>query len=105
MSWKICPKKIHVWWGWSQNAFIKEFIEYHDFRKYDIKMVKNMELVDEDLGEVFTSMKNLKLEDIKRIPLDIYTLLYETNTIIFREKDIVSTCLKKAIKSLWYIGS
>lgn len=105
LGWKICPKKIHVWWGWSQNTFIKHFIESHDFRKYDIKMVKDMEFVDEDLADVFTSMKNLKLEDIKRIPLDIYTLLYETNTIISREKDIVSTCLKKAIKSLWYIGS
>jgi hypothetical protein len=59
-----------------------------------------MEFVSEDLADIFASMKNLKLEDIQRIPLDIYTLLYETNTIISREKDIVSTCLKKAIKNL-----
>lgn len=102
---KICPKIIYVGWGWSQNTFIKDFIANHDFRKYDIKMVKNMEFVDEDLAEVFSTMKNLKLEDIQRIPLDIYTLLYETNIIISREKDIVSTCLKKAIKNLWYIAS
>ena len=103
--WKICPKKIYVGGGGSQNAFIKDFIAQHDFRKYDIKMVKNLEFIDEDLAEVFSSMKNLKLEDIQRIPLDIYTLLYETNTIISREKDVVSTCLKKAIKNLWYIAS
>lgn len=103
--WKICPKNIYVWWGGSQNTFIQEFITQHDFRKYDVKMVKNMVFVHEDLAEVFSCMKNLKLEDIKRIPLDIYTLLYETNTIISREKDVVSTCLKKAIKNLGYINS
>ncbi len=102
---KVCPKKIYVWWGWSNNNFIKDFIKNHDFRKYDIKIVKDMEFVSEDLADIFACMKNLKLEDIQRIPLDIYTLLHETNTIISREKDIVSTCLKKAIKNLWYIGS
>ncbi len=102
---KVCPKKIYLGWGWASNAFIKDFLQTHDFRKYDIKMVKDMELVSEDLADVFASMKNLKLEDIQRIPLDIYTLLHETNTIISQEKDIVSTSLKKAIKKLWYINS
>lgn len=105
LSWKVCPKKMYLWGGGSNNDFIKNFVKQHDFRKYDIKMVKDIQLINEDLAEVFSSMKNLKIDDIKKIPLDIYTLLHETNTIISREKDIISTCLKQAIKKLWYIQS
>lgn len=102
---KICPKKIYIWWGGSGNVFIKEFLQNYNFRKHDIKLLNNIEFVSEDLAEVFACMKNLKLDDIQKIPLDIYVLLYETNTIISREKDIISTCLKTAIKNLWYISS
>ena len=102
---KVCPKKMHVGWGWANNVFIKDFIKQHDFRKYGVKIVKNLEFINEDLADIFTHMKNLKIEDIQKIPLDIYTLLYETNNIISKEKDVVSTCLKKAIKKLWYISS
>jgi len=105
LKWKICPKKIYVWWGWANNTFIKDFLTKHNFRQYNIKIVKDMEFVDEDLADVFSSMKNLKLDDIQKIPLEIYTLLHETNTIISREKDVISTCLKQAIKKLWYIQS
>lgn len=105
LRWKVCPKKIYVWWGWANNTFIKDFLASHNFRQYDIKIVKDMDFVDEDLADVFSSMKNLKLDDIQKIPLEVYTLLYETNIIISKEKDIISSCLKKAIKQLGYIQS
>lgn len=102
---KVCPKYMYIWWGWASNEFIKKYIWEYDFRAHNIKILKSIKFVDEDLTQIFWVMKNLKLEDIKKIPLDIYVLLHETNTIISRENDVISTCLKKAIKKLWYINS
>lgn len=43
------------------------------------------------------------MQDIEKIPLDMYALLLETNHMISKEKDIVSNSLKAAIKKLGYI--
>jgi hypothetical protein len=57
------------------------------------------------MNEILKPIKHIRLEDIQRIPLDMYVLLLETNHLIAREKDIVSNSLKTAIERLWYIKS
>lgn len=102
---KICPKNLYVWGGWGSNKFILEYLKNFDFRKHDIRIVKDITFIKEDMISVLKDMKDLKLEDIQRIPLDIYVLLVETNHLISKERDIVSSSLKRAIKNLWYIKS
>jgi hypothetical protein len=67
--------------------------------------LRDIEFISEDMTKIIKPIKNLKLEDIQRIPLDMYVLLLETNHIISRSHDIVSNSLKVAIKNLWYIKS
>lgn len=50
-------------------------------------------------------MKSIRLEDIQKMPLDMYVLLHETNTLISQEADILSITLKQAIERLGYIKS
>lgn len=99
----ICPKEFYIGGGGANNDFIKDFIADFPFHNYGIKSFGKIEFVSEDLASVFKSMKHIKLEDIWKIPLDMYTLLLETNHLISREQDIVSRSLKTAIKKLGYI--
>jgi hypothetical protein len=102
---KICPKNLYIWWGWGSNDFIQNYLKNFNFMKYNIRIVKGMQFVNEDMTKVIKPIKNLKLEDIQRIPLDMYVLLLETNHIISRNHDVVSNSLKTAIKKLGYIKS
>ena len=52
------------------------------------------------MTKIIKPIKNLKLEDIQRIPLDMYVLLLETNHVIAKNHDVVSNSLKVAIKNL-----
>lgn len=101
----ICPKYFYIGWGGGNNDFIKEYLLDFPFAKYDLKVVNKIQYVSEDMGEVLAPMTDIKLEYIQKIPLDIYTLLLETNHLIAREKDVISTTLKAAIKKLGYIKS
>lgn len=103
---KICPRNFYVWGGWGNNDFIKSFLEDFHFAKYDIRIINNKIIfVQEDIPAILQHMKQIRLEDVQKIPLDMYTLLLETNHIISREKDLISNSLKSAIKKLWYISS
>jgi hypothetical protein len=57
------------------------------------------------MTKIIKPIKNLKLEDIQKIPLDMYVLLLETNHVISRNHDVVSNSLQTAIKKLGYIKS
>ncbi len=102
---KTCPKKIYIWGGGSNNEFIKKYIEHFDFARYGIKSLGKSEFIHEDISSIISKMKNIKIEEIHKIPLEIYVLLEEVHTIISREWDILSSSLKKAIKKLWYISN
>lgn len=102
---KICPQKFYIWWGGGSNTFIQNFLADFQFAKYGIRIMNgNIVFVEEDMTDVLKPIKHIKLEDIQKIPLDMYTLLVETNHLISREKDLVSSSLKTAIKRLWYIN-
>lgn len=100
---EICPKYFYIGWGWWNNTFIKRWLQDFSFSCYDIKMIGDIEFITEDMPEVLKPIEHIKVDDITRIPLDIYVLLIETNHLISRERDSVSNSLKEAIKNLWYI--
>lgn len=102
---KICPKNLYIGGGWGNNDFIQQYLKNFNFLKHNIRILKDTEFVNEDMTWVIKPIKNLKLEDIQRIPLDMYVLLLETNHIISRSHDVVSSSLQVAIKNLWYIKS
>lgn len=102
---KVCPKNLYVWGGGGNNSFILEYLRKFNYQKHDIRILKDMTFIKEDMIHILKDMKNLKLEDIQRIPLDMYVLLMETNHLISKERDIVSSSLKTAIKNLGYIKS
>lgn len=103
---KICPQKFYIWGGGWNNLFIQKYLEEFNFSKYDIRIINSeIDFINEDIPYILKHIKHIRLEDIQKIPLDMYTLLLETNHIISREKDLVSTCLKTAINKLWYINS
>lgn len=102
---KVCPKYLYIGGGWWNNDFIQNYLKNFNFQKHNIRILKNMEFVSEDMTRIIKPIKNLTLWDIQRIPLDMYVLLLETNHIISRNHDIVSNSLKTAIKNLWYIKS
>ena len=99
----ICPKYFYVWGGGGNNIFIQNYLKNFNFGKYDIRIMNEIVFLREDMTDILKPMKHIKIEDIQRIPLDMYVLLLETNHIISREKDIVSSSLKAAIEKLGYI--
>ena len=102
---KVCPKYLYIWWGWGKNNFIQNYLDNFNFIKYNIRILNDTQFVSEDMTKIIKPIKNLKLEDIQRIPLDMYVLLLETNHIISRSHDVVSNSLQTAIRKLWYIKS
>jgi len=100
----MCPKKVFLWWGGSNNDFMKEYIEHFDFSHYEISAPGKIEFVSEDLAPILQIMENIQIEDISKISLDMYGLLLETHYLIKREHDSVSTTLRSVIKKLWYIN-
>jgi len=102
---KICPKYLYIWWGWANNNFIQDYLQNFNFLKHNIRILKDVEFINEDMTQIIKPIKNLKIEDMTRIPLDMYVLLLETNHIISRSHDVLSNSLKVAIKNLWYIKS
>ncbi len=101
----ICPKYFYIWGGWGNNDFFKEYLHNFSYSKYDIKILNSIEFIQEDMTNVLESMKSISLEDIQKIPLDMYVLLRETNHLVSREHDTLSSSLKAAIKNLGYIQS
>jgi len=63
-------------------------------------MLNTIEFVQEDMSLVLDCMKSISIEDIKKIPLDMFVLLRESNHLISREHDTLSISLKTAIKNL-----
>lgn len=101
----ICPKYFYIWGGGGNNIFLQDYVQNFPFAKYDIRIVNDISFLEEDMNKILKVMKHIRLEDIQRIPLDMYVLLLETNHLIAREKDIVSNSLKTAIERLGYIKS
>lgn len=102
---EICPKHIYIWGGGWNNNFIQNYLQNFNFAKYDIRIIWDVVFIKEDMTDILKPMKYIQIEDIQRIPLDMYVLLLETNHIISKEKDVVSSSLKTAIKKLGYIKS
>lgn len=101
----VCPKYFYVWGGWANNIFLRNYLMSFPFWKYNIKMVNSITFISEDMTKILWEMQHIRLNDIQRIPLEIYVLLLETNNLISHERDALSTSLKQAIKKLWYINS
>lgn len=102
---KICPKNLYLGGGWGNNDFVQNYLKNFNFLKHNIRILKDTEFVNEDMTRIIKPIKNLTLEDIQKIPLDMYVLLLETNHIISRNHDVLSNSLQVAIKNLWYIKS
>ncbi|NDK09421.1 hypothetical protein GW846_01435 [Candidatus Gracilibacteria bacterium] len=101
----ICPKYFFVGGGGGNNVFIAEYLQNFSYAKHDIRMLNTIEFVQEDMSLVLDCMKSISIEDIKKIPLDMFVLLRESNHLISREHDTLSISLKTAIKNLGYISS
>lgn len=100
---EICPKHFYIWWGGWNNLFIQEYLQNFNFWKHNIRIISDVVFIKEDMTDILKPMKYIQIEDIQKIPLDMYVLLLETNHIISKEKDVVSSSLKTAIKKLGYI--
>lgn len=61
--------------------------------------------IQEDVTAFVHAMKSITLEEVERMPLDMYVLLSETNMLLSQESDIISISLKHAIEKLGYIKS
>lgn len=101
----LCPKYFFVGGGGGNNAFIQEYLRNFSFARFGIHTSSHIENISEDLTPLLKIMKSIKLEDIQKMPLDMYVLLHETNTLISQEADILSLTLKQAIERLGYIKS
>lgn len=102
--WKyVCPKVFYLG-GWGgNNDFIQEYLTLFDFANFEVKITSQPSFVKEDMSSIFQQMKHVRIEDIERIPLDMYVMLIEVNHILSREWDAVSNSLKTAIKRLGYL--
>ncbi|MDA9128948.1 pilus assembly protein PilM [Candidatus Gracilibacteria bacterium] len=101
----VCPKVFYLGGGGGGNAFIRSYLEDFNFSNFDLKITGTPNFVREDMSPIFHHMKHIRVEDIERIPLDMYVMLIELNHIITREGDAVSNSLKTAIKKLGYLKS
>lgn len=101
----VCPKIFYLWWGGGNNQFLKAYLEDLNFSHFEIKIPSKPFFVKEDMSSIFQAMKHIRINDIEKIPLDMYVMLIEVNNIISREWDAVSNSLKTAIKRLGYLKS
>ena len=101
----LCPKYFFIGGGGGNNSFLQEYIEDFSFARFGIQSTGRIEILREDLNPLLREMKSIKLEDIQKMPLDMYVLLHETNNLLSGEGDILSITLKQAIEKLGYIKS
>ena len=85
--------------------FIQDYLQSFPFIQHDIRILGDIVFIKEDMNDILKTIKNITLEDIQKIPLDMYVLLLESNHVIAKEKDVVSSSLKHAIEKLGYIKS
>lgn len=100
---QLCPKYFFIGGGGGNNSFFQEYLEDFPFSKYAIGISHRISFLKEDIAPLLKIMKSIKVEDIQKMPLDMYVLLGETNALISQEWDIVSLSLKHAIEKLGYI--
>lgn len=102
LEWEVCPHIFFVYgWG-NNNSFITEALLHLDFAKYDVKIAKKIEFVEEDMSTILSNIENISLEHIKKIPLGMFALLLETKNILQKNGDIVSSSLENALHKLGY---
>lgn len=98
----ICPKKIFIGGGASNNTFIKAYIQNFDFWSYGVQAPSQIDFISEDLSPALSLMENISVDMVGKINLDMYGLIMETQHILWREHDRISSSLKSAMKRLWY---
>ncbi len=73
---------------------------------YEIRSFQNkIQLTDEDITSLLKPITHIRIEDVEKIPLDMYVLLLETNNLIAQSGDTVSLALEHAIEKLGYSSS
>jgi len=97
---RTCPKEMYLWGGGWNNDFIKKYLTEIPYASFGIRHLWETEFVNEDVSEILKHMKNISIEDIKKIPLEIYVLLLETRDILHKEHDTLSITLRKVINEL-----
>jgi len=99
---RTCPKKVYLWGGGSNNDFLKEYLLNFPYATYGVRHIWTTTFIREDMSSILSHMRNINIDDIAKIPLDIYVLLLETRDILHMEHDLISNSLKSAVKKLWY---
>lgn len=102
LEWEVCPYKFFIHWGWNNNDFIRNAVENLDFPKYEVKITKKVELISEDMWDILSDIEHVSLEQIKKIPLDMFAVILETKNMLMRKWDIMSSSLENAVHKLGY---
>lgn len=98
----ICPEDVFIGWGGGKNDFLKEYIQNFPFSRYDIKTIRGARIVQEDMGHILSHIESVSLENLQRIPLEMYALLLEVRYLLSHDRDILSHALQTAIERLGY---
>lgn len=100
---EICPKNIFIGGGGGQNHFVEEYMKGLPYRESEVKMLPSIHFLRVDMTKVLQPMREIELEYISKIPLEMYVLLLELRNALSQEGEIISISLKKAIERLGYL--
>jgi cell division ATPase FtsA len=92
----ICPHLFLLIWWWAHNIFVKIFFETLNLRKYGIKIMRNVQLVNIEEEQVIEDGEFLKNPS----NFDIFSTILTYSYLEERRNDFLTKNLEKVIKEI-----
>lgn len=93
----ICPSDFFISWGWA-NKFLRDYLQNLDFNKYNLRMVKKINLVSPKIDFIDNKItENPSWIDSAKSNINIYAMIKSTLDFIKKDKNKLERTIKRII--------
>lgn len=93
----VCPNDFFITWWWA-NKFVRDYLQNLDFNKYNLKMVKKINLVSPRIDFIDDKItENPEWIDSAKSNINIYAMIKSTLDFIKKDKNKIERTIKRII--------
>lgn len=100
LKFDVCPNEFFIAWGWA-NKFIREHLEKLDFNKYNLRMVKKINIVSPNISFLDDKItENSDWIDSAKSNINIYAMIKSTLDFIKKDKNKLERTIKRIVEEI-----
>lgn len=97
LKFDVCPHDFFIAWGWA-NKFIRDYLQQTDFNKYNLRMVKKINIVTPKIDFIDDKItENPSWIDSAKSNINIYAMIKSTLDFIKKDKNKLERTIKRII--------